>query len=338
MVADHPEVEAAGLQADHALDGAHLHEFDVETPVPALVREGAFRRAGLEFGVRVIRDAHAVGEGTHEAAGHRRLAREVPAALAQADADILLGDAVSGVQAGVGKADITIGRQVRDAEARATVVRRRVGDAPHRGQQVFGGLVEPIEVVGEGPDRPFGEDARGTEPIDGTHAPDDGLPLGQALVGDARVDEVDHAAKDAVAVEEGGRSAQDLGFPDGQGVHADRVVQARGGGVEAADSVLGDLEAIAVEAADDGAAGVGAEVAGGHAGQVREEVADVGLGQALKRLRREDEGRRDRGHLPADGRPLDHHQLELLRGGWFILGGQGQGRGRDHEHGAKRRK
>ena len=109
-------------------------------------------------------------------------------------------------------------------------------------------------MVGERTGRTFGEHAHGTKAVDGAEAARDRLALGEALVRDARVDEVDDAAEDARAVKEGRRSAEDLGFADGERIDAHRVVRAGGGSVEAVDAVLGDLETIAVEAADDRAA------------------------------------------------------------------------------------
>ena len=335
MIADHAEIEATGLKADDPFDRTHLDQLDIESSIPALIGESAFRRAGVKFRVRVVGHAETIRKRAHHIAGDFCFARQIPAALLQADGDVLLGDAVGGIETRIGKAHVAVGRQIRNAEAGAAVIGGSIGDAAHRRTEIVRRLVEAVDMVGEGTDRPFGEHAGGTEAIDGTDATHDRLALGEALVRDARVDEIDDAAEDARAVEQGRRTAEDLCFADGERVDAHRVVRAGGRGVEAVDAVLGDLETIAVEAADDRAAGVGTEVARNHAGEVGEQVADVGLGKAVEVGAREDEGRRHRRDLAADGRALDHDRLEFLGGGRLVLGGQGERRGGEHEDGTE---
>ncbi len=71
------------------------------------------------------------------------------------------------------------------------------------------------------------------------------------------------------------------------------MVGADVGGVEGADAVVEHAHAVAAESADDGAAGTGAVVGGGDAGERREGFAERGLFVAVEVVAAEDGGALD---------------------------------------------
>ena len=94
--------------------------------------------------------------------------------------------------------------------------------------------------------------------------------------GDAGVDHVDDAADRRRAEEEGGGAAQHLDPVGGQRIDRHRMVGAGAGGVEAADAVGEQAHALALEAAQHRARGIGAEGGGRNARQMLQRLADRG--------------------------------------------------------------
>ncbi|MNV43056.1 hypothetical protein D3C71_1347590 [compost metagenome] len=114
-----------------------------------------------------------------------------------------------------------------------------------------------------------------------------GAQLGAALVallrdgsGDLAVEHIDHAAHGAVAVDQGRGAAQHFDLRGQQRLGHHGVVGADGGGVVQLGAVAQHLDARAVHAPDDGAAGTGAEVAAGDAGLTVQRFAQGGLAAA----------------------------------------------------------
>ena len=172
-----------------------------------------------------------------------------------------------------------------------------------------------------------------------------GAQLGAALVallrdggGDLAVEHIDHAAHGAVAVDQGRGAAQHFDLRGQQRLGHHGVVGADGGGVVQLGAVAQHLDARAVHAPDDGAAGTGAKVAAGDAGLAVERLAQRGLAAAHELVAFEHRG--GRGHvagaqLQAAGRHGDGRQargrgfcgtvLGLGKAGGGQHGGQGHG-------------
>ena len=92
------------------------------------------------------------------------------------------------------------------------------------------------------------------------------LGIKQALLRDAVVDHVDHTTHGAAAVHQCARAAQHFDAVHGDRVGRHGMVVAQARGVHTGAAVLQDAHPVAIEPADDGAAGVGAKVAATDAG------------------------------------------------------------------------
>ena len=95
----------------------------------------------------------------------------------------------------------------------------------------------------------------------------------QRLARDAVVDDVDHAPHGAAAVQQGAWAAQHLDAFDADRVGGDRMVEAQAGRVHGGAAIGQDADAVTVQPADDGPAGVGPEVGAAHTGCARERFA-----------------------------------------------------------------
>ena len=96
----------------------------------------------------------------------------------------------------------------------------------------------------------------------------------------AVIDDIDHTANGAAAVEQCRRSAHDFRAFDHQRIDRYRVVKTQRRGVQHADAVLQQADAVTIKAADHRTAGVGAETGRGHPGQAVQRVAERGTAQA----------------------------------------------------------
>ena len=267
------EVEAARLDAHHAFDGPKLREFEVKPTVPTLVGEATARHAGHGLGVRVIGEAHPITHRADDLGDRMGFSGEVPATLTQGDLHVLLGHPVGRIQTGIRNPDISVLQEARHPEARAVAGGCRIRDPADRGEEVCRGFIEAVEVKGVIAGRAFGQHAEGTQAVDRADASLHDAAGGQALVRDTAVHQIDDPAEDAGAVEQGRRAAEHLRLANRERIDAHRVVRTGARGVEAADAVLGHLEAVSVQAADDRPAGIRAEVTGDNAGDGRQQVS-----------------------------------------------------------------
>ena len=128
--------------------------------------------------------------------------------------------------------------------------------------------------------------------------------LGAALIaffgnpgGNLVVEDVDHAAHRAAAVDQRRRTAQHFDLRGQHGLHGDRMVGADGRGIVQFGAVAEDLDARSVHAADDGAARARAEMAGMDAGLGAERFAQRGFAAQHQFLAFKNAG--GRGHLAA---------------------------------------
>ena len=96
---------------------------------------------------------------------------------------------------------------------------------------------------------------------------------GHGLGGYAVVNHIHHTAYRTAAIHDGRRSTQHLDALNCQGVQWHGVVIAQCGQVLRRQAVVQNLDAIAVHAANDGTAGIGAKVAAGDAGSGRQGFA-----------------------------------------------------------------
>ena len=162
--------------------------------------------------------------------------------------------------------------------------------------------------------------------------------LVEALLGR---DDVDEAADGVGAVEQRGRPPHDLDPRGTVGVDGDAVVPGLAGEVARAHPVLQDEHAVTVEAADDRAAGAGAEAPAGDARLVLQRVAEAplahldeververchGVERLERRLRAAGRGgdrhvlvHRRRGQLEVDRRDLAGHDRDRLPAGGEML-------------------
>lgn len=166
-----------------------------------------------------------------------------------------------------GGASIGAGAGVEDAFDGAAVVTGALaagGDAPNPAVPaiVEGGVAAMKAVVGAG-------DA-------GQGAMETAVALVFGFV--VAADHVDDAAHGAGAVEEGAGAAEDFDAVEALGVDGFAVVAALGAEGAGADAVLEDEDAVAIEAADNGASGAGAEAAAVDAGLAVEDIAEGGGG------------------------------------------------------------
>ena len=90
-------------------------------------------------------------------------------------------------------------------------------------------------------------------------------------------DHVDDAADGVAAVEERGGAADDLDAFDEKRFDAHGVIGAGDGGVEGADAVFEEADAVTAETPNDRAAGAGTEGGGVNAGLGGERFAERGL-------------------------------------------------------------
>ncbi|MND68985.1 hypothetical protein D3C80_604440 [compost metagenome] len=94
---------------------------------------------------------------------------------------------------------------------------------------------------------------------------------------DAVVEGIDDATNGIATVEQGGRAADDFDAFDRYRVHRYCVVIRQRGGIQRADPVAQQANAVAVEPTDDRAAGAGAEPGRGHTGLPVQGFAKAGF-------------------------------------------------------------
>ena len=136
---------------------------------------------------------------------------------------------------------------------------------------------------------------------------------------DAMVDHVDDTADGVAAVEKGGGAADDFDAIDEQRIERGRVIRAGGGGIDRANPVFENADAVAAESADHGAARARAEICGRDAGLAGEGFAERGLEFLREKTATEDGGRRgDRGLRSLERRGGNDEIFERDR---FIGGG-----------------
>ena len=99
----------------------------------------------------------------------------------------------------------------------------------------------------------------------------------------AVVDHVDHTAHGAAAIKQGGRAPKHFHTVGGQDIERHRVVVAQRRSIQAGGAVVQHPDAVAIEPANGGAAGVGAKVSAGHTGQTVQGLAQSAL-PALKQV------------------------------------------------------
>ena len=93
----------------------------------------------------------------------------------------------------------------------------------------------------------FGEYGKRAQTVNGTHATEESGRAREAFDRDTVINHVHNTAQDTRAIEQGRRTAEHLDFADRQRIDAHRMIRTRAGRIEAARTVLGDLESIAFE-------------------------------------------------------------------------------------------
>ncbi|MCY1350232.1 hypothetical protein D9M69_364600 [compost metagenome] len=341
FLAQRREAGVPELCADHPRHIADLRVPGLEARVPAAVLEDRAGLAVLDLLVLVVGVAELALDRFEPAAGAAgqvaRLAFQGEAVLLHLQPHVVLGGCavVIAVGAVVG-ADKAIGPGVGAAHRAAFLLR---GGA----QAVAAGVAGDAQVAGlaregVGMDRELavaGLDQRagiaGLVAADGAAGIHGAADAFDRLLGDAVVDHVDHAADGIAAVHQRRRAAHDLDAFGYQRIQRHRMVIGQGRGVDGAAAVLQHLDAVAIQAADHRAAGIGAEIRRRHAGQLVERLAQrAGLahGQRVAAQRR---NRRDHVvQFAAErvGGDDDFAQRAGGGGGGGGSGGLGSGRGR----------
>ncbi|MCY1224214.1 hypothetical protein D9M72_363600 [compost metagenome] len=347
------------LCADHPRHIADLRVPGLEARVPAAVLEDRAGLAVLDLLVLVVGVAELALDRFEPAAGAAgqvaRLAFQGEAVLLHLQPHVVLGGCavVIAVGAVVG-ADKAIGPGVGAAQRAALLLGAGVGQAAvglafALGQRLGGAQAVAARVAGDaqvaglaregvGMDRELavaGLDQRagiaGLVAADGAAGIHGAADAFDRLLGDAVVDHVDHAADGVAAVHQRRRAAHDLDAFGYQRIQRHRMVIGQGRGVDGAAAVLQHLDAVAIQAADHRAAGIGAEIRRRHAGQLVERLAQrAGLahGQRVAAQRR---NRRDHVvQFAAErvGGDDDFAQRAGGGGGGGGSGGLGSGRGR----------
>ena len=274
---------------------------DINAPVVAAVFEGGPWRRALELGVFVIRDGEAVFDGLDVRERIGESAAEIPAALFEIDRHgRLRGRTVVRVEAREGEAEEAavpnIGRAAGEAlvphvAVRQHAVRFRLPLLERHGKtallrtrkagdlQIVRRALVAFEVPGEAADAALQREGAPALRVHRAVVCRDAAAHrdGDALLRDASVNGVHHAADGIGAVEQRRWAAHDLDARDGHGIEADRVIHACRRGVNGVAAILQDADAVAVLPADDGPACRRAVVGGAHAGRARERLAERGL-------------------------------------------------------------
>ena len=251
--------------------------------------------ARLVFGVAVVAAVQPRLDGRHTGPGLPPLALQVQAVGLHADAHLVLGHravlAAVGVdrepepvaRAEMAQADrptLRCGRRIAQAMRRAERPRARTVQQPghaHIAVAAVKGIQmqRPIALPGlqQGRGTAFGIARRGLQARLTLHTL-------HTLAWNAVVDDIDHAADGAAAVQQGRRAAQHLDAVHRQHLDRHRMVRAQGRSVGGGATVVEDAYPVAIEPPDDGTAGVGTKVAAADAGQAAERLAQA-AGAAL---------------------------------------------------------
>ncbi len=301
--------EAVGLAAEthQAFEVADLLVARLDAHIVAHVRERGAGFAAFELGVAVVGVAE-LGVNAADDAARAPFAFDGIAVGLHADGHVVFGHraVVAAVGAGRG-ADPALVEEQRAAHGAAVRLVGRVADlARQRGtaglgafqfdghRDVLGVAVERIDVQRQAAVAALEDHAAVLFLVAGRKA-----QVGTAaeavdrLGRNAVVDDVDHAAHRAAAILQRRRPAQHFDAVGHQRIDRHRVVVAQRRSIGRAAAVLQDADAVAVQAANDRPAGVGAEVAAAHAGQVVERFAERRFGAHQELVARERGGGRN---------------------------------------------
>ena len=291
------ETVVFGLNADHAVQLAEAGMARLQPEVAALVSEHRSRVGPFEFGVPVVGMAKLAFEALDDSAQIAHLAFQRHAVGLHVNRHIVLGHraVVAAVGADRG-AQATLVKKHRPPRRTALDLAGRVADAVAQGRHsalVAGQLDRRIHIIGLAVEHvdmqrmavvaAFKQHATAFLAISRRQtqidlAADAAFFVKQRLARNPVVDHVDDAAHRAAAVQQGTGAAQHLDALDADRVGRDRVVIAQAGSIERGAAVAQDADAVAIEAADDGPAGVRSKVGAAHARHAVECFAQRGFG------------------------------------------------------------
>ncbi len=236
----------------------------------------------LDMPIIVVRDTHL---HLFDQAAENVARTQVVSRLIQIDAHRLvlvarlaLRNAVEAAIATGRQADEAVVANKGDAERTAVGRARRIRGAALRRLDVIGIAAKAIEVISDPlatEIEPQGAGARAERTVGIQCERAAKWHLGRGF-GDAKVDDIDESARCAAAIQQSGRTADDLHGARENAVDTDSVIFAERGGIERIQRVGQHTHALAELAANHGTRGDRAEVTRTYAQFVGQRLADTG--------------------------------------------------------------
>ena len=297
------EIALLPLQTDHPIQRTLLGLTGLDAQILARVLEQCARHPGVELGVAVVAAAELGFKPLQPALQLAHLTFQRIAAGLHVDLHLVLGHrAVPGGKGGNRSPDVTIIKEHRAAQRTAPRFTGGVANAPRHGRdatlrasQGFGHAhiigAACLRVCVQGIARVARLQQQRTTALciaaSQTQidlARDATRSVEQGLAGNAVVDHIDHATDSTAAILQGCRPAQDLDALHRQRVQRDRMVGAQARGIHRGTPVVQDADAVAIQASNHRATGIGAEVGAADARRAIQRLAQRGLGAQQQSL------------------------------------------------------